>query len=200
MKKILKDQLPQVTDKSVNKHGNVVVTYKPKFTNSNLKSDLSLALEKKALEARRVGVVEKQLASLQFRLSQQSDALETEKRKYLLLEQENSKLRAIKTIANEKAEKSVLTSVTKSKEFKDLVKENNLLEAEVKYLKKQIETLDKSNKKLCVDLSRILKKLLAETSFVKAKREMHLNNIKRIEDGYISGITEVIAVLSYVNN
>ena len=197
MKKTLKEQLQQVTEKSAIKNGNVVVTYKSKIPNINLKDDLSLALEKKMLEASKIGLLEKQVASLEFKLSQQSDAFEFEKRKYLLLEQENSKLRANKTIDNQKIEKSISTTVTKSKEFKDLLKDKKELETEVSNLKKELAILNQSNKKLCVDLSRILRKLLAETSFAKAKRELHLNKIQDIENGNIKKISEIITFLAY---
>jgi glutamyl/glutaminyl-tRNA synthetase len=201
MTKTLKEQLSMISEKPSEKHGSVTVTYKSKsIKDRSLQKDVLLAYEKKALEARRVSLIEKEVENLKFKLAQQSDALEYEKRRFLLLEQENAKLRGSKTSTIEKVEKIASSNVTKSKEYKELLLKKTDTESEVKSIKKELSEMSKSHKKLCVDISRILKKTIQEATITKAKRELHLRRIKEMEEGNLSVLTEIVAVLSYDEN
>jgi len=201
MTKTLKEQLSKISKNPSEKHGSVTVTYKSKsIKDRSLQKDVLIAYEKKALETRRVSLIEKEVENLKFKLIQQSDALEYEKKRFLLLEHENAKLRGSKTSSIDKVEKIVASNVTKSKEYKELLLKKTDSESEVKSIKKEISEMSKSHKKLCIEIARILKKTLQEATMPKAKRELHLRRIKEIEEGNLSILTEIVAVLSYDEN
>lgn len=186
--------------KSNRKLGNVVVSYRSNQVDKNeLNRDKLASMEKKIIEARSVSFIEKENSSLKYKLDELSNSLELQRQKYLALEIENSRLRAKKTIEVENIEKSTTSAITKSKEYKALLVDKNAIELNLKDIKTQLNQLNKQNKNLCIEMARVLKKSLKEASLPLAKREKHQRNIKEIEEGNISTITEVLAVLSYIS-
>jgi chromosome segregation ATPase len=174
------------------------VTYKkmkPKLSNhaQNL-------LEKRVAEARRVKGLEEELASLKFQLSQLTDLLENERKKYRTLENEASKLRGARSIKTEKIVKADSLKVTRSAEYQNLSKRIKLLESESSSSNEQLTELKSAQKILCRNISRALKVSLEEALITKAKRDMYLRKIKEVQEGRLEGLAGIIAVMTYSTN
>ena len=207
MSKTIKEQMTSFADmtlmlsKNNVKNQNVKVSYKAvNAHDKDSRSETLIAMEKKLLDAKKVSLLEKELENLKFKLTQQADSLENSKKACLHLEQENSKLRGTKSRGAEKIEKSTTQSVLKSKEYQALLVKKRESDSNTTSIRNELTEIKKINKDLCVEVARILKKLLTEVHLSKAMREKHARNIKAIEDGDVSVIPFVIAGLSYEIN
>ena len=169
----------------------VIVTYKK--MQRKLSNDYQILLEKKIAETRRVKGLEEEVTRLKFQLSQSTDLLQHEKKMYLVLENEASKLRGARSVKSEKIEKSDSLKITRSAEYQNLLKTNKLLKSGVTSSKKQIFDLKSTHKNLCSDISRALKLSLEEALIRKAKRDMYLRKIKAVQEGNLEGLEGIIA-------
>lgn len=201
MSKTIKEQMTSMISKSNVKNQNVKVSYKSvNAHDKDSRNETLIAMEKKILDAKKMNLLEKEVENLKFHLSQQADTLASARRACMLLEQENSKLRGAKSSGVEKREKSSTQSVLKSKEYQALLTQNKELDSKMVSVGNELTEIKKNNKDLCIEVARILKKLLKEVSLKKAMREKHERNIKTIEDGDLSAISYVISGLSYEIN
>ena len=100
----------------------VIVTYKK--MQRKLSNDYQILLDKKIAETRRVKGLEEEVTRLKFQLSQSTDLLQHEKKMYLVLENEASKLRGARSVKSEKIEKSDSLKITRSAEYQNLLKTN----------------------------------------------------------------------------
>ena len=174
------------------------VTYKKmKPTLSNEAQNL---LEKRVAEARRVKGLEEELARLKFQLSQLTELHEHEKRKYLALENEASKLRGSRSIKTEKIVKADSLKVTRSAEYQELSKKYKLLESELSSSNEQLSDLKSAQNNLGRSISRALKVSLEEALVTKAKRDWYLRKIKEVQEGRLEGLAGIIAVMTYSTN
>lgn len=182
MSKTIKEQMTSILNKADSKNQTVKVTYKSvNIQDKDARKDALLAMEKKMLDARKVVLLEKEVENLKFKLSQQSDALENEKRRFLGLEQENSKLRGARTSSVEKVEKATSQNVLKSKEYKDLLLLKIASDSIASSLRNELTDNKKQNKTLCVEIARILKKLLKEASLPIAKESYTCEMLRQLK-------------------
>ena len=187
----------------------VSVTYKkmkPTLSNeaqnlrTKIRNDAQNLLEKRVAEARRVKRLEEELVSLKFRLSQLTDLLEDERKKFRTLENEASQLRGAKSNKSEKILKADSLKVTRSAEYQNLSKKFKLLESELSSTNEQLSDLISAQNILCRNISRALKVSLEEALIKKAKRDMHLRKIKEVQEGRLEGLAGIIAVMTYSTN